>query len=157
MKGPLTQQYNDLAVLKSARSPICVQVDQATSGTFEAFEIPAKLFPHRPPHEESVALGHINRRPITYWLSLWEARGWEPIEFDTLAFRSLATFSWLRRNPVILRRSGRTKSDTDGRAVIEVIGSRGFQWYGQDAEIIEYPLTQDPPDTMYESGFSASP
>ena len=50
--------------------------------------------------------GHINSRPISYWLEAWEKRGFVPDAFASLAFRSLATFSWLRRNPIVLARQG---------------------------------------------------
>lgn len=47
--------------------------------------------------------GHINLRPIEYWLHEFSKRGWNPDLFDTLAIRSLATFSWLQRNLIVLK------------------------------------------------------
>jgi hypothetical protein len=46
-------------------------------------------------------LGHVNCRPIAYWLERFWARGWMPDLLDTYAMRSLATFSWFQRNLVV--------------------------------------------------------
>ncbi|MDX2097156.1 MAG: glycosyltransferase family 2 protein [Leptolyngbyaceae cyanobacterium bins.59] len=48
--------------------------------------------------------GHVNSKPLSYWLARWEELGWVPLVFDTLAFRSLATLPTLRRNPILLTR-----------------------------------------------------
>lgn len=93
--------------------------------------------------------GHVNCRPIAYWLAAWAERGWEPVLFDSLAFRSLATFSWLRRNPLVLKRSGSAWMDGNAQFLTE-IGAKTYHWYGQEPEIIDFALTQDPPATLYD-------
>ena len=94
--------------------------------------------------------GHINCRPVDHWLRAWRARGWEPILFDTLAFRAIATFSWLRRNPLILARVGAGR----GRAeLLRDIGARQYRWYDQEPEVIDYALSQDVPHDVYRQGF----
>lgn len=105
--------------------------------------------------EDQPGHGHINCRRIDHWLSAWAARGWEPVEFDTLAFRSLATFSWLRRNPVLLKRSHGDATGGAGQDVLPQIGAKTYRWFSQDPEIIDYPLSQDPPEDVYDPGFGA--
>jgi SAM-dependent methyltransferase len=48
-------------------------------------------------------VGHVNCKPMDYWLEQWALAGWEPDVFDTLAVRSLSTFFWFRRNLIVLR------------------------------------------------------
>jgi hypothetical protein len=49
---------------------------------------------------------HINCVPIRHWITEFGNRGWVPLVFHSLAFRSSATISWLRANPVLFVREG---------------------------------------------------
>jgi glycosyltransferase involved in cell wall biosynthesis/2-polyprenyl-3-methyl-5-hydroxy-6-metoxy-1,4-benzoquinol methylase len=96
--------------------------------------------------------GHINCKSIGYWLSCWRQIGWEPVLFDTLAFRCAATMSWLRRNPVVLRPMSPESSGTDDvRVELESIGSRSYSWYSQDPEIRSFALHEAIPDSYTTS------
>ena len=89
--------------------------------------------------------GHINCRPISYWLEFWEELGWIPDLFDSLAMRCLATMSWFRRNLVVLRRSG----DDDGSqaiATLTEISHRPFQWYAQEPGVRSLPFMERFPE-----------
>lgn len=74
--------------------------------------------------------GHINCRPISYWLAQWAERGWVPDLADSLGMRCLATLSWFRRNLVVLRR-GNLAEGSEASAILNDVSERPFAWYGQ--------------------------
>jgi SAM-dependent methyltransferase len=95
--------------------------------------------------------GHINCRPIVDWLERWHALGWTPDPFASLAFRALSTFSWLRRNPVLLRRISRSRDTAHpSRSHLRAIGRLPFRWYSQELQIIDSAFGEDPPGNLYE-------
>jgi SAM-dependent methyltransferase len=100
--------------------------------------------PRQPGH------GHINCRPIGYWLARWRALGWTPVLADSLGMRALATLSWFRRNLVVLARPSQGTED-DAAAVLEDIARRPFAWYGQPPGVREYCLDEalPPPPAGY--------
>ena len=70
-------------------------------------------------------VGHMNCRPQSHWLAQFERAGFVPACFESLAFRSLATFKWLRRNPILLLRSESASSQgVFGREDLDRIVSR---------------------------------
>lgn len=87
--------------------------------------------------------GHINCRPLTYWLGLWRARGWLPVASETMGLRALASLSWFRRNLIVLRRH--TAHVPDGTAVLEAIAARQFTWYDQSPGIRQTPFLEETP------------
>lgn len=87
--------------------------------------------------------GHVNCRPLAEWLAEWRGRGWAPELIDSLALRSLASLSWLRRNPVLLRPIDRVARD--GTARLLEIAARPFAWWGQTAGIRETMLDEPMP------------
>lgn len=93
--------------------------------------------------------GHVNNRPLSFWLAKWRQRGWLPELVDTLGMRSMATLSWLRRNPVLLRRA--TDVTWDGTSRLEAIAARPFRWWAQQPGIRATPLDEPPaePDAGY--------
>ncbi len=93
---------------------------------------------------------HINCRPLDEWLERWLALGWAPDPLASLAFRALSTFSWLRRNPVLLRRTGdRRRAGELAASRLHAIGRLGFCWYSQDPCIHDYAFGEDPPRDLY--------
>jgi SAM-dependent methyltransferase len=94
--------------------------------------------------------GHINCRPLADWLGMWRALGWSPDLLASLAFRALSTFSWLRRNPVLLRRSppyGPHATAPEARLL--EIGRMKYNWYSQEPCIYDYPFGEEPPRDLY--------
>jgi hypothetical protein len=84
-------------------------------------------------------LGKVNCRPITYWLERFWARGWMPDLLDTYAVRSLATFSWLQRNLVVLvPRSGDRVSLLKEVADLNVAPVR---WPDSKAAVVTHSFT----------------
>ena len=83
-------------------------------------------------------VGHINCKPIGYWLEKFSARGWEPNLLDTYSMRALASFSWFQRNTVVLVRKG----GVDGNAALELIRQAGqkVNWGDQKAAIVTHPF-----------------
>ncbi|HMF68652.1 MAG TPA: class I SAM-dependent methyltransferase, partial [Phyllobacterium sp.] len=67
-------------------------------------------------------VGHINCRPISYWLELFASYGWYPSLFDSLAPRALATFSWFRSNLVVLTRD--SEGATEAAQHLAELGAR---------------------------------
>ncbi|MFZ0946257.1 MAG: glycosyltransferase family 2 protein [Syntrophobacteraceae bacterium] len=88
--------------------------------------------------------GHINCRPIIDWLKRWRSLGWGPDLGDSLAMRSLATLSWLRRNLVVLKKLPGDSAETAVQALQE-IADRPFSWYSQPPGIRYEVLSEDPP------------
>jgi SAM-dependent methyltransferase len=85
-------------------------------------------------------IGHLNCRPLVYWLDLWESLGFVPDTLDSLAFRSLATFPWLRRNPLVLVRGDSCHIDGPfARADLERLAARPHEWPKQEPATIESP------------------
>jgi SAM-dependent methyltransferase len=97
-------------------------------------------------------VGHINCRDIGYWLGLFAARGWFPQLTDSMGMRALATFSWFRRNLVLLRRG----DPVQGQAAIAslvAIGQRPFGWYNQPPGIRAWPFQEALPPAPF--GYAA--
>ena len=92
-------------------------------------------------------IGHINCQPLSYWLKYWRDLGWQVDNFSTLSFRSLASFSWFRRNPLILRRNNSGKKIY---ADLEKISQRKYKWWSQKPKIVEFPLQEELPDDLYD-------
>lgn len=92
----------------------------------------------------------LNRRPIGAWLRDFAALGFGPDLHLTLGVRALASFSWLRRNMVVLR-----PGVADGRAMaaLEAIGERKFSWNTNHLPGIRAEIGQEPylPGTGYDS------
>jgi SAM-dependent methyltransferase len=83
-------------------------------------------------------VGHINCRPIGYWLQKFERKGWAPDVLDSLAMRSLATFSWFKRNTVVLVRSV-VNSELARLALVER-AKDPVAWPDQKAEVVTHPF-----------------
>lgn len=92
--------------------------------------------------------GHINCRPIAHWLAKWDALGWVPDGTETLAFRTLASLSWFRRNPVVLVRKGSAAAQAAGLesgARLVRHGQRPWRWWDQKAGVVEHPFIETVP------------
>jgi len=97
------------------------------------------LFSAAEPDQPGV--GHINCKPVDYWIAKWNDLGWVPMSYDTLAFRMISTFSWFKRNTLILR-----KKYPDVHLSTELlskIGRKKYTWWNQRGQIVQYPLTED--------------
>ena len=77
--------------------------------------------------------GHVNCRPLSYWLDQFRARGWLPDWPDSAGLRAVASLAWLRRNPVVLRPADQLAED--GTARLLAVAARPFAWYGQQPGI----------------------
>jgi len=106
-------------------------------------------------------LEHITCRPIDHWLERWRELGWEPDVFASLAFRSLSTLSWLRRNPLVLRKAGAARSlEACAAPGLAEIGAIRYRWYSQEPQVYDYPFTEEPPAEVYpndQAGESSLP
>lgn len=96
---------------------------------------------------------HINCKPTSSWLNKWERLGWYADPFDSLAFRSLSTYYWFRRNPVILK-----PALTLNKSMIESSDSLDYsyeasniQWINQPPKIYTYPLSEQIPQIKHEN------
>ncbi len=54
--------------------------------------------------------GHINCQPFEYWVDLLK-QDWSPILTETLFFRCISSFSWFRRNPIVLQKKPELTSE----------------------------------------------
>jgi SAM-dependent methyltransferase len=88
--------------------------------------------------------GHVNTQKLSAWLAKWRARGWLPELAESLGVRGMATLSWFRRNPVLLRRAADVAQD--GTTRLEAIAARPFTWWGQAPGIRATLLDDAAPD-----------
>jgi SAM-dependent methyltransferase len=86
-------------------------------------------------------VGHVNCKPMDYWLDRWAHAGWEPDVFDTLAVRSLSTFFWFRRNLIVLRSAG-SRPAPAGFTIADLASDEAerVDWFAQPPAIHTYPL-----------------
>lgn len=82
--------------------------------------------------------GHIHLRPLEYWVSLFEKRGWVVDAPATLAARLLATLHWFRRNLLVLKKHGQRDALKTGvyMAKIEAISEQKTKWPSQSGSKI---------------------
>lgn len=100
--------------------------------------------------------GHINCRPLDYWLAAWSRRGWAPDLASTLGMRALSSFSWFRRNLLVLR--PRVGDNDSGFEALKQIAGRKYVWYGQQPGIRTVPFAEPaPPDAGYVAEDAYSP
>jgi SAM-dependent methyltransferase len=87
--------------------------------------------------------GHINCRPLAHWIEKWRKLGWQPDVLVSLAFRSLSSFGWLRRNPILLRRSG-TCPPQNGMSdpALKRIAEVHYDWKDETTRILEYAFLE---------------
>ncbi len=93
-------------------------------------------------------VGHINCQDIGYWLTMFAARGWYPDLTDSMGMRAVATFSWFRRNLVLLRR-GDPALGREAIAALIAIGQRPFGWPCQPAGIRAWPFQEALPPAPF--------
>lgn len=99
---------------------------------------------------------HINCQPAGHWLERWRDLGWEADLFASLAFRSLATLSWLRRNPLVLRRA--VAASPGGPALprdLAQIGEKSYRWHAQEPRTYAHAFAEDPPEDLYPDASEA--
>ena len=85
--------------------------------------------------------GHINCKPIGIWLERWSELGWEPLEFESLKFRLLASFTFLKRNTIILaKKEERSIKNTE---LLKKIGIKNFVFWNQPNGIVTKPLAKE--------------
>ena len=86
--------------------------------------------------------GNVNSSTFSFWANQWAERGWAPMLFETLGFRALSTFSWLRRNSVLLSRTKNKIEALEKWEPFLQISEEEYVYYGQQPEIITDPLAQ---------------
>lgn len=94
-----------------------------------------------------------NCKPLSDWLAAWQRLGWVPDAFDSLAVRSLSTFSWLRRNLVVLVRGDQASTHTSSFTIADLarLAHYPFRWYNQDPNIYTYPLSEPLPSLLEQA------
>jgi len=85
--------------------------------------------------------GHINCKPFSFWAEQWATRGWVPMVFETLCFRALSTFSWFRRNPVIMTRSDDESDALASWLALILISEEDYIYKPQSPGIVINPLS----------------
>ena len=88
--------------------------------------------------------GYKNLSPLSHWLEAWQRLGWVPDVFDSLAVRSLSTYSWLRRNLIVLVRADRFDAQVSPFSVADLVrlAHHSFKGHKQDPNIYTYPLSE---------------
>lgn len=97
--------------------------------------------------------GYVNRKSLAYWLAAWQQLGWIPDVFDSLAVRSLSTFSWLRRNLIILVRGDHASvfSSPFTTADLEGLARYPFRWSEQYPNVYTSPLSELSPSPLEQA------
>jgi SAM-dependent methyltransferase len=91
--------------------------------------------------------GPMSCKPTEFWIERWEKLGWEPDTIASLSFRALSTYSWFRRNTLVLRRIGTgRRNDESAFPDLSAIGRTEHKWFPQAPRVYEYPFTGDVPD-----------
>lgn len=92
-------------------------------------------------------VGHVNCRPMDYWLAAWERLGWEPDVLDSIAVRSLGTYHWFRRNLLVLRPRSRGGGSI-GFDLSDLVSREAVAapWTAQPPAIHVYPLGEPLPN-----------
>lgn len=91
-------------------------------------------------HINQPGVGHINCRPVQYWIAKWKNLGWEVNFFDTEAVRSLGTFYWFRRNLLVLQKRN-VKNNYSDKAYLSSYETNNIKWLNQPPATYQYPLT----------------
>ena len=97
--------------------------------------------------------GHINCQPFEYWVDLLK-QNWSPMLTETLFFRCISSFSWFRRNPIVLQKKTELTSENSSLKSWDkliFISQIPYKWYGQKSQIISEILEIDIPDDIYSS------
>jgi SAM-dependent methyltransferase len=84
-------------------------------------------------------VGHINCRPVTYWLDEFASRGWFPNLVDSVAMRTLSTFSWFRSNLVVLSKDGGLGGG-DAYGHLAGLAEQSVKWDAQKPAVITHPF-----------------
>ena len=99
--------------------------------------------------------GHINCQPFEYWANLLANQGWFPMLAETLFLRCISSFSWFRRNLVLVEKKSEfttsSKSFFWSWDKLIYISQMPYKWYGQESQIISDMLEVDIPDGVYPS------
>jgi SAM-dependent methyltransferase len=140
----LSQRY-DLVICTEVLEHIDVQYEQIAIATVARHARDVIVFSAA--DEGQPGIGHVNCHRMSYWLTLWQQRGWAPHVFDSLAIRSLATFSWFRHNLVVLKRMqpGAVKPLSFDMGDLARLAEYQFAWYGQPPAIHTVPYTEPLP------------
>ncbi len=106
------------------------------------------LFSAAQPNQPGI--GHVNCKSLAHWLDRWRELGWEPAAFDSLAVRSLSTYSWFRKNLVVLMRAERAHASFPAFAPddLERLAGQQWSWYGQERRIITHPFSRGVADAV---------
>lgn len=93
--------------------------------------------------------GHINCLPMGTWLDRWEQLGWEPLWLETITFRILASFSFLKRNTMVLapKKTGHPAAST----FLQKISDKPFPVWRQQPGIIESPMKNEYFESLNEA------
>ena len=94
-------------------------------------------------------LGHINCKPFSFWALNWSDRMWAPELFESFGFRALSTYSWFRRNAVLLSRTKSIAEAKEKWSPLIRISNEDFIYYSIPFEVINNPLTKDIPSDKF--------
>lgn len=86
--------------------------------------------------------GHINCLGLEDVLARWAKLGWYPVLTDSLGARALSTLSWLRRNIVVLQRSGDAPDHGKARGLLCDIAQMRYHWYSQPSGLRLAPFKE---------------
>lgn len=89
-------------------------------------------------------IGHRNLKPISHWVRRFQAEGWLPDPFASLAFRAVANLLWFKRNPVVFThpscRGDLTKTDSFQVEDLWSMTEGELEWPAQKPNTYEYTL-----------------
>ena len=101
-------------------------------------------------------IGHINCQPIEFWIEKFADLGWEVNEFDTISIRMMSTFTWFKRNLLVLHKV--EDREVYYSQLIHAIGKKEIVWDNISPDIISYPfqsqINEDNNALMKEKMFS---
>jgi SAM-dependent methyltransferase len=102
--------------------------------------------------------GHINCKSFEEWANLLHHYNWSPMIAETLFLRCISSFSWFRRNPIVLKKQKPHSENIDLQSwdKLITISQTPYKWYSQKPQIIAEMLEVDIPDDVYPSWIESS-
>jgi len=96
---------------------------------------------------------HTTARSFKGWAKFFHDQGWHPMLTETLFLRCISSFSWFRKNLIVLERSSNSSDRPLGHGkqwekLIE-LSKLPYRWHSRGPQIVFQVLDKDIPDNIF--------